>query len=403
MAPKAKMTISLELLKELGKIHLKEPQSVLYHSDDVNVVVESHQPFFMACCPHTVRLNSVSLAMMAKDLFQMNKREADFFGTALSSAFSHCMIAGAKATTGEKLSKAVLAVYNAAKKDSKGQSPAIKTEQGIKTEPMHCKVERSCSPPPQKFLKSMHIDSPNQIASLYGGSSSSSGIKNEVKVKVELDDDPLQSLYNFGMAATGKKEIKEEQKHDVKVEMPLGKPICTVDVTTMTCKKLNDGVVVPLTAGPANLLIADFGSYVHTTELSNLMLHAIPKAIKKCKKPAAAPAASDDRVEPDPIAPAASDGPVEPVPMPAVYGPAAPPPMAQERDDYAIEYYKKNKQIGIRQKFGGRSQVLSFGGKACTKSEAEMRLIAKDIVSDLNGGMSSNDAKAKANRKAFGE
>ena len=186
MAPKAKQTISLELLKELGRVHLKEPSHAIYTSDDANVVVEGHLPFLLACAGHTVRLNSCSLGLVGKDVFQMNKREADLFGMGLASAYSHCFTAGAKATTGEKLGKGVVAVYNAGVRGEKKISPikkeTVKTEPGI-GQLMSFKRERSPSPIPhgQKLLKSMHMESPTQIASLYGGmASSSSGMKDEI-------------------------------------------------------------------------------------------------------------------------------------------------------------------------------------------------------------------------------
>ena len=407
MAPKAKQTISLEALKELAKVHLKEPNVAVYMADDVNVVVQAHLPFFLACSPLTARLNPVSLKLMAVDVFQLAKREADLYGTALASAYSHCMIAGSKAKTGEKLSQAVRAVYNAASKGVKLEPPA---KQAVKTELMPCKDEPS-SPRPHKVLKSMPMDSPRQIAALYSGSSSSSGFKQESDVKAEPDVDDLPArlrrLYSLEPHVNVKKEkqeevkeekephviVKKENKEEVKED---AKPICTVDVKTMTCKRLNDGVVVPLTAGPAQLLIADFGSYVHTTEMSNLMLLAKPKPI--CKRPAAkdAPTAAPAVPNVPPAVPAPN--------IAALYGqvPIAPAPDAQERDDYRVEWYKKGTTIGIRAKFGKKNQVLSFGGTWVTKSEAQMKEIAKGIIKDLHGGMSYADAKAKGNRLAEG-
>ena len=180
MAPKAKQTITLELIKDLGRTHMKDCNEIIYASDDVNVIVTHYLQFFLACAPHTVRLNAVSLGLMGKDVFQLSNRAAEIFGSGLASAYSHCMSAGAKATTGQKLSKAVVAVYNPAHHDSQ-RLGGIKREHAIKTEEYStCKLERSSSPE-RKFLKSTYMESPTQIDSLYAGLSSSSSSSNVTK------------------------------------------------------------------------------------------------------------------------------------------------------------------------------------------------------------------------------
>ena len=75
MAPKAKQMISYGKLVQIGKTELKEPNQDLYCHDDLNVVVSSHQKFFEKVAPHTKRLNPVSLANMARELFKMSGRE----------------------------------------------------------------------------------------------------------------------------------------------------------------------------------------------------------------------------------------------------------------------------------------------------------------------------------------
>ena len=69
------------------------------------------------------------------------------------------------------------------------------------------------------------------------------------------------------------------------------------------------------------------------------------------------------------------------------------------KNDYGILYYKNN-SIGIRERFGAQSQIFSFGGLWCTKSEKELRDIAKVIVADLHQGMSAVNAKSKGQRLA---
>ena len=105
--------ISYVKLVQIGKAALKEPNQDLYCHDDVNVVVSFHQQFFQKVGPHTKRLNPVSLANMARELFKMSGREASLFGTSMAHAYSHCMLAGGKAKTGEKLAKSVWAVWRA--------------------------------------------------------------------------------------------------------------------------------------------------------------------------------------------------------------------------------------------------------------------------------------------------
>jgi len=167
MASRSKQTLALEKLKDIGKATLKIPSASWYLNDDIAVVVAGHQNFFVAVAPHTKRLNPASLSLMGKDLFQMANRESKLFGESLSHAYSHCMQAGSKAQTGEKLAKEIWAVYQASCADGGGVKQEA-TKATVKTE--------SCSPPPKKSLK-MCLSSPSQIAALYAGSSSSAAVK----------------------------------------------------------------------------------------------------------------------------------------------------------------------------------------------------------------------------------
>ena len=177
---RSKQTISLESLKELGKVHLKEPNATHYLSDDIAVVVSTHHAFLMAVAPKTKRLNPVSLALVGKDVFQMSNREAQQFGSSLAHAYSHCLNAGQKATTGEKLTKEILSVCNAAvppgdcKKEQTPSSSKVKAESSSSCK---AKAERSLSPPPAAKALKTCLSSPSQIALLYGASSSSNGVK----------------------------------------------------------------------------------------------------------------------------------------------------------------------------------------------------------------------------------
>ena len=100
---RSKQSIPLETLKELGKATLKEPSERYYKNDDIAVVVACHQKFLVAVAPHTKRLNAVSVALMARDVFQLGKREAQLFGDSIAHAYAHCMLVGSKARTGVRL------------------------------------------------------------------------------------------------------------------------------------------------------------------------------------------------------------------------------------------------------------------------------------------------------------
>jgi hypothetical protein len=170
---KCRHTITLETLKELGKEHLKEPNTTHYLCEDQQVVVFSHFYFLEAVASHTKRLNPCSLALMVRDLWQLNGREAKQFGESLAAAYSYCMTSGSKATTGAKLAKEVLGVYRAScggkdiKQEVKQEGGAA-VKRAIQGEPL--------SPPPAKSLKKC-LSSPSQIRALYAGSSSSSKVK----------------------------------------------------------------------------------------------------------------------------------------------------------------------------------------------------------------------------------
>ena len=214
--------------------------------------------------------------------------------------------------------------------------------------------------------------------------------------------------------------VKEEKKAAVKEEMEVddvaGKAyigIPTIDISTMTCTMHGaDGdQVAPLEPGPQKLLIAKFGDYVHTTELSNLMLHAkpTPKAKKVRKKPGAAPALDAEATVPAEAAPAPAAaaapppaleaaGPA-PAPEPAAAAEAAPAP-EDATGAYTTMWYdnKAQKTIAIRKLFGDGKQVLQFGGKKNEKTKEEMEGFAKLIIKDLKDGMAVDAAKQKGLR-----
>ena len=159
----SKQTISYEKLKEFGKAFLKDPNTDHYLNEDIVVVVQLHVPFLESVASFTRRLNPSSVGLMVKEQFRMSSREADLFGQAMQKAFGHCLTASAKATTGQKLTKEVLAVYRA----SMGCKPIFDKRQS----------SDSCeSPRPSKSLKKS-LSSPSKIDALYSSGSSSSQLK----------------------------------------------------------------------------------------------------------------------------------------------------------------------------------------------------------------------------------
>ena len=164
MAPKAKQMISYEKLVQIGRKELKEPNQDLYCHDDLNVVVTSHEKFFQRVAPHTKRLNPVSLANMARELFKMSNREASLFGTSMAQAYSHCMLVGGKAKTGEKLAKSVWSVWQASEASAASHAEtASSSADPLKTESSAFSPER-----PAKAIKKC-LSSPSQIMALYTG------------------------------------------------------------------------------------------------------------------------------------------------------------------------------------------------------------------------------------------
>ena len=189
------------------------------------------------------------------------------------------------------------------------------------------------------------------------------------------------------------KDVKKEVIKKEPLPEPGKLPIYTYDFNTMQCTKHAEDVkIATLDAGPEGLLVANFGpDGLHQTELSNLMLlGAAKKKNDKAivlKKPAAAPKAA-----------AAPEAPAEHAVLkkPAAAPKAAAAPEAPEKRSYQVLWYKNGHNVGIRERFGGKKQIFSFGGKLCTKSKAELLGIANDVVGDLHEGMNPLAAKEKA-------
>ena len=68
--------------------------------------------------------------------------------------------------------------------------------------------------------------------------------------------------------------------------------------------------------------------------------------------------------------------------------------------DYTIMWYKASDTIGIRRTSGIKPQVISFGGRKCTKNEVELRAIAARCLEKLGGGSSEATVKDWAKAEA---
>ena len=63
-------------------------------------------------------------------------------------------------------------------------------------------------------------------------------------------------------------------------------------------------------------------------------------------------------------------------------------------EKYAVMYYKNGNNIGIREKFGKKTQAFSFGGKKCGLAEEALRSFADDCLKKLDAGQSVDDVYA---------
>ena len=157
--------------------------------------------------------------------------------------------------------------------------------------------------------------------------------------------------------------------------------------------------------------MADFSDGVMVSECPNLLLHSVkkkPAAATVLKKPAAqeppleaAPEKEEEKEEGSEEEEKEKDSEVE-----ASAEEAEDEPEESERKEekkvqqqefpvksrnYCILYYKTDNRIGMRQCFGNRRQVFSFGGKSCEKSEEALRAIGREAAERLKGGMSEGD------------
>ena len=176
---------------------------------------------------------------------------------------------------------------------------------------------------------------------------------------------------------------KEKSEPKVKTEQPKYNAVYTTDLVALECTQqlgLKTSTV-QLEKGPDQILVAHFSNGTPVTELSNLIL-AAALAIKIKKKPAAAkkPAAS--------------------VPADAAPSPESAASVPNPPRTYQLLWYKNGHNVGVRQTFGPKRQIFSFGGKRCTKSKERLLEIGRQVVKDLQEGMAPDAAKTNARNLA---
>jgi hypothetical protein len=199
-------------------------------------------------------------------------------------------------------------------------------------------------------------------------------------------------------------QIKSELPQQLASE---SKPVSTVDFPTMHCQLHSTSPhdadqSVPLEPGPHGLLIAKFGELVHKPELSNLML-AVPPPSPHKKRPAAAVAkkpAACILPETDAAEVEAAEAEAEAALPGADYGAPVAADYGAPANDYGVMWYKRSRAIGIRQKFGSKAQVFSFGGKSSPKTERELKDFAEVLVKDLRAGASVAATRNKGRKFA---
>ena len=60
---------------------------------------------------------------------------------------------------------------------------------------------------------------------------------------------------------------------------------------------------------------------------------------------------------------------------------------------YGAMYYGKNNSVGIRRKWGSKSQCFSFGGVHCPLDETSLRGFADQVMKKLDEGEKEKSVK----------
>jgi len=201
---------------------------------------------------------------------------------------------------------------------------------------------------------------------------------------------------------------------DLNARPPAGQRFANGMMTSAPLKKGEQGMLVaefPVGYSAQLDPLAEFPGgnvhHQHQFELPNLVLDGllIKQAEQIDKKPAKkAEALAKGEAKPKAKAKAKPKGKAKAkakakagASMPA---PAVPAPARR----YCVMYYKKNNSIGIRQKYGGKQQVFSFGGVKAIKGKADMQVIGVELASACTAGtIGYEDAKLAGQKKAEGK
>jgi hypothetical protein len=153
------------------------------------------------------------------------------------------------------------------------------------------------------------------------------------------------------------------------------------------------------------MLIACFSGYTHQVELPNLVLDTLLKKqeseLKKQESEKAKPPAKGAT---KPKGKRKRKGKAKSKKGKAKRKPHAAEPAALSpgtTKGYQVMYYKNGHAVGIRRKYAQKNQVFSFGGKKCNLDKEALTQIGHDIVEEVIGGMSYEDAKTKGQKRAL--
>ena len=69
---------------------------------------------------------------------------------------------------------------------------------------------------------------------------------------------------------------------------------------------------------------------------------------------------------------------------------------------YAVMFYRNSNSIGIRQKFGKNTQVISFGGRKCGLLENVLRGFGDDALRKLDAGQKETAVEKWAKKAVNG-
>ena len=109
---RSKCTLEQKQCEELLKEHVDDLQNKKYKQEDMDLVVSFYRNFLMACALLTSRLTKTVVSKAAKAVFNASSQVCGDFGEAMTKALAHCRSKGSQATTGAKIHRDVMKVFN---------------------------------------------------------------------------------------------------------------------------------------------------------------------------------------------------------------------------------------------------------------------------------------------------